>query len=356
MNILSDMLLGYVLKIFDIEGDENLDKMSYRAAFISIITVVILIPLCLLRKVDSLKFTSVLALICIIYLILVIAIQSTQRIIDNFTNILNNANFLSFSTDIFLSFPIISFAFTFHTTLFPVFDELKNQQQIMPAVVSSIAFSWGCYTIVGITGYLSFYESTEGNILLNFDENGWIIAGKVSLAILICFSYPLLFFPLKETVIELVWPSNPPSLLWSIVPCCSKFSLDKQREPLLHSAHSNYSNSSNTQLSSSVSSITTTSSTSVDQIKIAYFSYKNVLVTLVLISIIFTIAILVPDIEVIFGFVGASGGVILVFILPTLFYFKFERKNCSKFMLFCVISVFIIGLVFGLVGIVVLFI
>jgi amino acid permease len=90
-----------------------------------VITATILFPLLLLRKMDSLQFTSMGALVGICYLVgLVIAKSAYQGF--NAGIQYDHVVLANFSSEIFIVLPIISFAYTFHMNIFSIVNEMKE--------------------------------------------------------------------------------------------------------------------------------------------------------------------------------------------------------------------------------------
>ena len=129
-----------------------LGPLDDRAFVVGVVACVVLLPLCLLPRVDYLKYTSVAAVGCIMYLVVVIVLRGSQDIADN-----DKSDLILFpkSIDVFDSLPLMSFAFTFHPNIFPIFCEMKNAtvKRVSFCVVISILICGAVYLFVGIFGY-----------------------------------------------------------------------------------------------------------------------------------------------------------------------------------------------------------
>jgi amino acid permease len=82
-----------------------------------VIVAFVIYPLTLLKRLNSLRFTSLVAIICIAYIIFVIVF----RAVESFTGVPEASGFnivwAELGIDFFRTIPIVSFAFTFHMQL-----------------------------------------------------------------------------------------------------------------------------------------------------------------------------------------------------------------------------------------------
>ena len=142
-----------------------------------------MIPLSFLRRLDSLKYTSIIALTSIGYLVILVlahffrgdtmANRGTLRVVQPESAVA----FLS-------SFPVIVFAYTCHQNvgvlpcgllarthdciqMFSILNEISNNSQFrtFAVVVASIGTAAFLYILVAITGYLSFGNVVGGNVV-----------------------------------------------------------------------------------------------------------------------------------------------------------------------------------------------
>ncbi|AJR36875.1 AQG_2a_G0026790.mRNA.1.CDS.1 [Saccharomyces cerevisiae] len=172
-----------------------------------IASAVIIIPLCLVKKLDQLKYSSILGLFALAYIsILVFSHFVFELGKGELTNILRNDICWWKIHDfkgLLSTFSIIIFAFTGSMNLFPMINELKDNsmENITFVINNSISLSTALFLIVGLSGYLTFGNETLGNLMLNYDPNSiWIVIGKFCLGSMLILSFPLLFHPLRIAV------------------------------------------------------------------------------------------------------------------------------------------------------------
>jgi len=240
--------------------------LNNRALVTGFFAIIIVFPLCLLPKVKYLSFTSFLAMVFILYLSIIIIWRGSQRV--DAGDVFNSDDFkwTHLQTELLTGIPLITFAFAYNTTMFPIFAEMDNPTPKRCRTVISIALgiSTVAYFLVGIFGYFTFLELTKGNILNNYVNDTFAEIGKIGLAGVIIFSYPILHYPMRF------------SILISI-------------EPLIKQKH--------------------------------YYYYYVGLTVLIIISS-YLIAIAYPDISFVFSIAGATVGNFIIFILPAAIYIK----------------------------------
>lgn len=90
--------------------------------------------------------------------------------------------------------------------MFPIWAELRSPtpRRIKGIVFSGIATCCVVYMLVGAFGYLTFFDLTSQNVLTNYEEDVVIELGKVAYCLIICVSYPLMMFPARLSIDELL--------------------------------------------------------------------------------------------------------------------------------------------------------
>lgn len=178
--------------------------------------MVLIIPLSSMRRLDSLKYTSFVALFAILYLVLLVVFLFAENPIIN-----NEAKPFDYQSNFLSLLPVFVFAFTCHQNIFPVFNELKDNRpsRINKVTSLSIGISTVLYLLVGILGYLMFGVKVKGNILeerkswifINFfiiivtaGHQTLVTIANLSLSILFVFSYPLQCHPCRASLDKVI--------------------------------------------------------------------------------------------------------------------------------------------------------
>ena len=367
--ILADILTPFMLDILYSEDDDITEYDCNRVRFVTSLVQIALVvyPLCTLKYINALRYASYAAVGCIFYLVIVIAINSIMVVVDNHDDEFSDGDIDSsggaiylFPPDleVFSAFPIITFAFSFHTAFFAIYNELKRQQQIDRVVSYSSFIAATLYLVVGVFGFCAFTDQVKDNILLNFGDNVFVTLGRLCLAIVISFSYPLLHFPLRESQVALyysgsggeksIWDSCPMPLLNLLGktksvdatgPSDERQGLSTpQREDKIeeHDDVVNKEETNGTKVSTDSGAPTDSATMDVnatgDQQPQAIVpaiatssdlpTGKRIAITTVNVLVSFILGTLFPNIGQVFGLVGATSGCVIVFIFPCLCFIK----------------------------------
>jgi amino acid permease len=179
MIIIGDLMPGVVLG-FNSHADD-LPYLVDRAFWITAFMLLV-IPLSFLRRLDSLKYTSLIALVSIGYLIILVIYHfATDAHADprDIRVIKWESAVATLST-----VPVVVFAYTCHQNvsvevslsggpradmfqMFSIMNEIKDNRpsSMMGVIGASIGSAASIYILVSITGYLTFGNSVVGNIV-----------------------------------------------------------------------------------------------------------------------------------------------------------------------------------------------
>ena len=140
-----------------------------------------MIPLSFLRRLDSLKYTSVIALISIGYLIILVVAHFIKGDTIREGGPIRYIHWAGVVPTL-SSFPVIVFAYTCHQNvscphsihsqlicekMFSILNEISNNSHFRTTgvVLGSIGTACSIYILVAITGYLSFGNDVASNIV-----------------------------------------------------------------------------------------------------------------------------------------------------------------------------------------------
>lgn len=78
-------------------------------------------------------------------------------------------------------------------------------------IIASVVLCFLFYELLGMTGYLTLADKTLGdNVLNSYPEGDIPVAiGKIFIAIVLVFSYPLLHFACREAIQNIFFPNKP---------------------------------------------------------------------------------------------------------------------------------------------------
>jgi solute carrier family 38 (sodium-coupled neutral amino acid transporter), member 11 len=150
--------------------NQNID----RDAVVLIAATFVILPLCLLRDMSSLAWTSFLSIVAdfIMIIFVIISGPSSAREQDTQFHSKSDLNFVHYQ--LFLGIGTFSFAFVCQHNTFLVYQTLPNPNLRSWSIVShiSLTIAVSFCLVLGLAGYLSFGQYTEGDILNNFTDSG----------------------------------------------------------------------------------------------------------------------------------------------------------------------------------------
>ena len=206
----------------------------------------VIFPLSLVRSLTSLRFASGLALLCIMYIVLLIFGYfllflwfadysfpvglgiSGGSMTDNVLSFYYDRNIdywrASSLMDLFRALPIFVFGFTCHLNVFKLYNEIapkyKNAESLRKLNVLSISLMYFIYLMIGLLGYFTLGNGVSGNILDSYDQPGTffgkvldrvdpfrvsILLGRFSIIILVMTCFPVQLHATRDTIISVLF-------------------------------------------------------------------------------------------------------------------------------------------------------
>jgi len=221
-------VLAYTIVIGDLipsvleEWTGSDSSLIDRTFIMGIVLVTVVLPLSLAKTLDFLRHTSLLALVCMLYLLMVVLVWAGKTrfndIADDEPDITADASFFILSEKIFFALPIMCFAFSSHIQVYRIYREMgvRDLDNMMSIVHLSVGTCLVLYLSVGIFGYFTYYDTVEGNIFKNYPSNDPAVAmGKLGLSVTLICSCPLFMFPMRERIKGLIMPPEQ-AMVWSL--------------------------------------------------------------------------------------------------------------------------------------------
>jgi len=280
--------------------DTNPPDFAMSGRFWITLFMLVLVPLAFLRRLDSLRHTSYIALFSVAYLI-VIVITAYFWPLKGVTSP-GDISLIHFTPNFVSTFPVQVFAFTCAQNLFPIYNELaSNTQKRMNIVIgSSIGSATLTYEVIAVFGYLTFGSKVGANIIAMYPSTSLFIAiGQLAIVILVLFSYPLQVHPCRNCLDKVFHAGDPHFTI-------KTYGDDEEDEDPVDEDHAHAEMT----------------------------SFKHTVLTGAIIAFGFLIAFFVDDLQLVLSFVGSTGSTTISFILPGLFYWKLTRNDpsASKFL------------------------
>nr|OQO25033.1 hypothetical protein B0A51_07126 [Rachicladosporium sp. CCFEE 5018] len=297
--IIGDLMPG-VVRGFGDPGNASylVDRHFWVTAF-----MLIVIPLSFLRRLDSLKYTSVIALVSIAYLVVLVVYHFAAG--DTLAE-RGNVDVVRAKgvIEVLASFPVIVFAYTCHQNMFSILNEIKDNRHIRTTgvVTASIGTAASIYVLVAITGYLSFGDNVVGNIVSQYIPNLASTVGRAAIVVLVMFSYPLQVHPCRASV-DAVSKWRPAS---------------KRAQEFTPASGSPSRSSLLNQSSGKVPSRSKPEEMS---------ELRFAVITTSIIILSYIVAMTVSSLDKVLAYVGSTGSTSISFILPGLFYYKISSPD-----------------------------
>jgi amino acid permease len=197
-NVVFDQFESVVMHVTSLDHEHILHS---RALVIVAFALLVMTPLCLLRRIESLQFTSALAVFSIVYLAADVIARAAMS--PKATTV-KQANA---SIELFQCIPIIAFALQCHLVYVPVYKGLAGRSLKKGASVGLYTFliCLGLYLPTGAFGYSMYGDDTAGDIVAS--NLPWAVdtgITRLAIALTATFSYPLLHFVARTVVADVI--------------------------------------------------------------------------------------------------------------------------------------------------------
>ncbi|XP_014235355.1 putative sodium-coupled neutral amino acid transporter 10 [Trichogramma pretiosum] len=280
-------LFGTCIAYFVVAGDLGpqivggvIDKRpeDIRTSFLITTGIFIVLPLGLLRNIDSLASVSTASIAFYIIFVLKVVGESTHHIIAG--DWFDKVNFWR-PAGLLQCIPIFSLALFCQTQLFEIYESMSNPtlEKMNQVVKGALNICTGVYLCVGLFGYIAFCaQPFTGNILMSFEPSLTSEIIKIGFVLSVAFSFPLVIFPCRASLNSLLF-----------------------KQGYTYDVAASY-------------------------ISETRFRCLTSLIVLVALSV----GILIPNIEFVLGIVGSTIGVIICLIFPAMFFISISIKNTNE--------------------------
>ncbi|XP_034654142.1 putative sodium-coupled neutral amino acid transporter 10 [Drosophila subobscura] len=200
--VVGDLGPQIIAKLFTLNVAEH---MHLRSLVMVVVTVVCIVPLGMLRNVDSLSAVCTASIGFYVCLMLKIVLEAESHISAN--DWTEKVVYWE-PAGVLQCLPIFSMALSCQMQLFEVFESINNQSlDKLNGIVRNA--TWICtlvYIAVGFFGYVAFCTHTfSGNILVNLSTSFGSDIIKIGFVLSIAFSFPLVIFPCRASIYSLLY-------------------------------------------------------------------------------------------------------------------------------------------------------
>uniref|UniRef100_A0A8D0GX90 Solute carrier family 38 member 1 n=1 Tax=Sphenodon punctatus TaxID=8508 RepID=A0A8D0GX90_SPHPU len=277
---------------------------------VTAVTFGIILPLCLLKTLGYLGYTSGFSLVCMGFFLIVViykkfVIPCPLLAPDSADPAATNASFVPgtlckpkyviFNSKTVFALPTIAFAFVCHPSVLQIYVELSKRSKKRMQLVTNISFGamFIMYLLTAIFGYLTFYGTVQSDLLYKYHGKGdyIILTVRVAVVIAVILTIPVLFFTVRSSIFEMAK-------------------------------------------------------------KTAFNWIRHIAVTVILLILLDLLVIFIPSMKDIFGVTGVTSANLLIFILPSSLYLRVTRWDRSKLPQRIWVALFLtLGILFSLVSI-----
>ncbi|ORY90048.1 transmembrane amino acid transporter protein-domain-containing protein [Lobosporangium transversale] len=271
-------------------------------------------PLSFLKKLDSLKATSALALVAVVYLVFIVIYYYVNP--EGPLPPKEDIQYFKFSGQFFTTLPIFVFAFTCHQNIFSCYNELTDNGQSMlnRIITSSIGAAVGVYHVIGVLGYLTFGNAVGSNIIQMYNSSMLVTIGRIAIVVLVMFSFPLQCHPCRACLDKVLFAFGE---YWQT----TRFGKAKKYNSLnSHDADEDHASNTATLIGAHQHDDHGGVIPEPSQL-------KYIVMTSAIILGSYIVAITVSELELVLSLVGSTGSTAISFILPGSFYYKLHVND-----------------------------
>lgn len=286
------------------------------------LTAVVLIPLGFLKNLDNLKYTSVLGLFAIFYMVLLVI----GNYIFGVVPIEQRGNITLFPpslSGVFSTFSIIVFAFTGHQNMFSIINEAKDNSlaSLTFLVNMAIATSSAIFIVFGLCGYLTFGDTVSGNVILHYAPGWTTTFGRFCIVFMVLFSFPLMLHPARISVNNIYhWLKHYKD---DASPTGEETALLVEEDTIVSETES--------QMEVGLELALVQSKIPGHEASIVPLPHKRfVIITVALLASGYALALSLLSFALVLAIVGATGSTAISFILPGLFGYKLIGAETSQ--------------------------
>ena len=295
--------VAYVITVGDILGALHLP----RQVCMILVWTTTMFPLSLLKTMTSLQAASgvgifsigLLVVVAIIHLLHDSKEQQQQQMLPSFESLLWPANGM---TSVLMACPLVLFAFSCQVNVCAIYKELNDKPHMTRVLWVAVTVCAILYTAISLAAYLDFTTSVQPNVLQNYcpsSSHPLIQMAFGGMTVAVVMAFPLNIFPTRVTLEGLYEKKKKKHHHNEAeVELALSVGTNEVVEPLLLlSLPQSYYNEE-------------------DQVPFNWSSHF--LITLGICGTVLGLALVAPNISVVFGLLGGTTSSILGFILPGL--------------------------------------
>ncbi|KAL1499840.1 hypothetical protein AB1Y20_012525 [Prymnesium parvum] len=296
----------------------------------TVLALCVVTPLSFLRSMDALRFTSLGAVLIVLFLTALILLYSLgvsdDSLLDPCANVKWNGSApadakgpcppgevdaVGSPWGILSAFSSLSMAYGAQVAVPPIFNEMEDPspRRMLIVYVVSFGLAWVLYGVCAMCGYTTFGDAVPSNILDAYPSTSLVSIGRLGLAFVVMFSFPIL---------AMAFRTAGAGMLAAVARCRSSVAQEGHRPPEESGAFVR--------------------------------SLPAVLITSFLIGVAGVVGFTVRDIGIVADLSGALGAITVSFIAPASVFFMVPREPkapCSRAAAACITVFGVVMLVLG---------
>jgi singapore isolate B (sub-type 7) whole genome shotgun sequence assembly, scaffold_5 len=211
MSVLFNQVIDIIHELFGV------DLEKYRVLISILITLLILFPLISIKNMDTLKFTSTIAIICVIIFVIACIFMGIKGFGERGWDL---KMWPSKATDLSSAFAVFVLCFCSHVSTTTISAELKWEQgkskfankavKVLRATIVAYVFCACAYLFVGICGYMAFGNDIKGSILdaMRTMDVWYRPVVRIGYGLVVMFSYPILGFSAVTSIDAMIFSTE----------------------------------------------------------------------------------------------------------------------------------------------------
>lgn len=290
---MGDLAPAIVARFLEVENSPSL-----RCTLLIGIALLVILPLCLLRNLDSLASMSACSICFYFFLITVIFWHAFPKLWDGSWYLTAE---LWRPAGAFQVLPICCLAVACQSNVFEIYDSVPDPDvpKMRSVVNGAVNLCTALYIAVGFLGYVAFIDKDlSGNVIMNFPSSHLTEGIKMFFTVSLAISFPLMIFPCRTSIHSLLY---------------------RRSNPSSYDLVGNY---------------------------MPEARFKGITLGILLTSLV--VGILIPNIELVLGLLGSTMGMLIALILPSLLFIKVNSKASAERLL--AQGIMLIGLVLIVTG------
>ncbi|KAK3086516.1 hypothetical protein FSP39_019509 [Pinctada imbricata] len=163
-----------------------------RTSTICITSVILILPLCFPKRIDFLKYASIIGVIGILYVVHLVTIKYFRPHPAPGPIKIKPTQW----EDVFLVIPTICFSYQCHVSIIPIYSCMarRNIREFSKTVAVAMFLCVLNYTCTAAFGYLTFGDNITSDILLSYEPKLEVLIAVALIAVKTYTTYPILLF------------------------------------------------------------------------------------------------------------------------------------------------------------------